>query len=344
MNNIPALRKSINPRSFPVLNVMTFNIHQLPASTPSGTPGTDCTTERASYAESLIRSRNCDVVVLTEAFNYDAELMRRRLQDVYPHQTQLVGQYCSGWTGGNWNSYSGKCSGGAVFVNGGVAILSKYRILEKHQLVFSSSLLSADYLSNKGVALVKIADRYREAPPVWLAGMHLQAKDSQQAQEVRTFQLSEFKQFAYEKTMGAPVIVAGDFNIPFYEVDVNDGQAPLNYSSGEYRFNCASLRLSLIPNQLGAGYSYDMVNNPRARVQATEADAKYQNVLDYVGCLARPDDYRYPVKLLGIDESGEAAPVCGVPSDHQSVMAAVDVSYLVPQPEIPAGRDGGCDG
>jgi hypothetical protein len=188
---LPAAQAASGPGTD--ISVMAFDVEQLPTSVPATTPGTDHRKERAALAEKLIRSKAPEVVALTEAFTSETQKVRSSLKGRYPYQTELVGQNCRG---PEWDSYSGDCSNSPVVISGGFAILSKYPIKEKHQLIFDdSSKNSWDHWANKGAALVRLDV---QGAPVWIAGTDLQADEKTPVEDakVRLKQLAQLHTWA----------------------------------------------------------------------------------------------------------------------------------------------------
>ncbi|ARZ65958.1 sphingomyelinase C [Streptomyces albireticuli] len=316
----------------PAISVMAFNVEQLPSITEiARTWGSDRRTERATVAAEVIRRENPDVVVLDEAFNKYAQAMRTDLRKAYPHQSSLVGEHCGGK--GNWTSYAGNCSNSPIVVNGGVTVLSKYPILESHQLVYSDSdRKTSDYKSNKGAALVRLSV---DGAPVWVAGTHLQADEEsgspiENTRKVRLRQLRELRSWATEKSGGRPVIVAGDLNVEYHATDPRDGRAPTGAVSADVAEADGALGGKLSPQHI-TQHTYDMVGNARAKLRddAKGSYAKYRNRLDYIGYINGTGpaptftDGRV-VSYAGLHKGGD--PLAEIPSDHQPLVSRVTVA------------------
>ncbi|MGA5134077.1 sphingomyelin phosphodiesterase [Streptomyces olivoreticuli] len=312
------------------LSVMAFNVEQLPSITDiAGTPGSDRKAERREAAAAVIKRENADVVVLDEAFNKYAQAMRNaELKEIYPYQTKLVGEYCSG--SDKWTSFTGNCSNSPFVVNGGVTLLSKYPISESHQLVYNNSdSKTADYKSNKGAALARLSVSGKS---VWVAGTHLQADEAgsspvENTRKVRLEQLKELRSWASQKAKGEPVVVAGDFNVEYYTTDPKNGHAPGSVSGEVAKANEALGGVLATPNT--SGYTYDMVNNPRAKLRdENNRYAKYRNRLDYIGYIkgtgTQPSisDEKI-VSYDGLRKGGD--PLSEIPSDHQPIVSRVTV-------------------
>lgn len=289
------------------VSVLSFNLYQLPWVADTNTSGK---AQRAGYAESAIRSQNADVVVLQEAFSAQAETMRSNLLDAYPHQTPLLGQSCSASFG--WTAVSGNCSNSIFVVNGGVTILSKHPITAKYQHVFNASQMwTADYNSNKGVALVRIDTGNG---PLWVAGTHLQADTTPsaraEAHNVRMNQLGEIDTLVRARTGDDPVVLAGDLNVEYYA-----GASRLD-GAGRNEIQQAQVRSGLTVGDPSAyGYTYDGVTNP---LVAAQGYASYRDTLDYLGVRTGGSATLGPVSMVTF-ASGSVA------SDHYIVRGTVTI-------------------
>ncbi|KAG0309667.1 hypothetical protein BGZ98_009987 [Dissophora globulifera] len=149
-----------------------------------------------------------DVIVIEEC--WDSDPCGILLNGLHPYQTPKVGQTKSGW-----DSTSGSYSSTSV-ENGGVVILSKWPILQKHQFIFKDAC-GADWFANKGFAYVQIA--YQGIANIHVFGTHLQSDDSAcasgQAAKDRGSALDAWRSFIDSRNIPANelVIMAGDFNI-----------------------------------------------------------------------------------------------------------------------------------
>jgi endonuclease/exonuclease/phosphatase family metal-dependent hydrolase len=291
------------------VTVLSFNLWQLPWI---ANPNTSDKEARARAAEDVIRKAGADVVVLEEAFSAQAEELRNRLVDALPFQTPLVGQYCT--TSPGWTSVDGNCSNSPIVVNGGVTVLSKWPITAKHQLVYRNSYQgTADYLSNKGAALVRLQVNGR---PVWVAGTHLQADEAPdtlpKAHQIRMAQLGELHGLIAKYAPATePVAVAGDLNIEYWAgQDRRDDLGRTQAQQGE-----AALDGKL--STVGAGeYTFDAATNPNA---AKSVPVTYRDTLDYIGAVfagGRPRAVAGPVRLVRYDGGT-------IPSDHYPVVAKI---------------------
>lgn len=291
------------------VKVMAFNIWQLPWI---ASPNTSDKQARARAAEDVIRANDADVVVLDEAFSAQAEDLRNRLKDGWPHQTPLVGQHCG--TSPGWTTVNGNCSNSPIVVNGGVTVLSKAPVTEQHQLVFRNSYSgTADYLSNKGAALTRLVVGGK---PLWIAGTHMQADEGPEtlpkAHEIRMAQLGEIRDLVTKYAPASePVVIAGDLNIEFWA-----GQARKD-SLGRTQVQQGEAVLGGVLRTTGEGaYTFDAATNPNA---AKSVPATYRDSLDYVGAVragGRPLAAVGPVQLVHYDGGT-------IPSDHYPVVAKI---------------------
>lgn len=289
------------------VSVLSFNLYQLPFVADTNTSGKAL---RAGYAESVIRAQSADVVVLQEAFSAQAETMRSNLLDLYPHQTPLLGQSCSASFG--WTAVSGNCSNSIFVVNGGVTILSKHPITAKYQHVFNASQMwTADYNSNKGVALVRVDTG---DGPLWVAGTHLQADTTPSARAaahlVRMNQLGEIDTLVNARTGTDPVVLAGDLNVEYYAgASRLDGNGRNELQQGEVRSGFT------IGSPSAYGYTYDGVANP---LVAAQGYATYRDTLDYIGVRTGGSATLGPVSMVTFAAGAVA-------SDHYIVRGTVTI-------------------
>ncbi|GAA1977580.1 sphingomyelin phosphodiesterase [Amycolatopsis minnesotensis] len=289
--------------------VMAFNVYQLPWIAAPDAADKD---KRAHAAEDVIRAADPDVLVLEEAFSAQAEALRARLADRWPHQTPLVGRHCD--TSPGWTTVDGNCSSSPVVVNGGVTVLSKHPSTEQHQLVYEHSYPgTADYLSNKGAALARLVVGGR---PLWVAGTHLQADEAPdtlpKAHEIRMAQLAELRALVAKYVPRAePVVIGGDLNIEYWAGrDRRDGLGRTQAEQGE-----AALDGTL--STAGPGeFSFDAKTNPLA---AKSVPPTYRDSLDYLGTVrgsGRPPVAVGPVRLVHYGGGT-------IPSDHYPVVAEI---------------------
>ncbi|WP_445250166.1 sphingomyelin phosphodiesterase [Microcoleus sp. OTE_8_concoct_300] len=191
------------------------------------------------------------------------------LRPLYPYYTYHLGKECSG---SQWDEYRGNCSKFWSVINGGVVIMSKYPITQKIQLVYNNSAVgSADYLSNKGAAYVKID---KERYTYHIVGTHMQADEGKKTYpDIREKQLQEIKGLVDSLTIPSnePVIVGGDLNVPY--TDEVTGEFIKNRLGGQYNY-------ALVPGQ----GSFSAVSNLYAKCLAEEMGypPNYDNTLDYI--------------------------------------------------------------
>ena len=190
------------------LKVMAYNIMQLNVQDWDQA-------DRAQRLPGAIAalSERPDVILISEAFNSEADIALSKLAELYPYQTPNVGEYCHGR---DWDSLTGNCSNNPFVIRGGVVILSKHPIIQQKAHVFSNSLTGSwDYFANKGFAYVEIekaGKRYH------LIGTHLQATHDDNTHDehrVRIKQLEEIQTFITSENIAKdePVIIGGDMNV-----------------------------------------------------------------------------------------------------------------------------------
>ncbi|MFE3865617.1 hypothetical protein ACFXPT_35090 [Streptomyces goshikiensis] len=309
------------------VSIMTFNIEQLPLGTPPWVAGADYRLERSRTAQALIGVLYPDVVVLNEAFSIEADALCAELADIYPHQTPLLGDSCSGV---GWDGSDGACD--ITMFNGGVRILCRQHlaIKKKYQLVFRNYAAgTADSFSNKGAVLVCLHPS--EGEDMWIVGTHLQADEGGVQASVRLAQMSELVTWAHEKAGNIPIVLAGDINSPLHETGP-DGTPNLETISAEYieMENLLGPDGLLFPERrnLKGDATYNMRINPRAKLRATAEVINYANVLDYIGYIGNGatwigfrdtaiiDYHNYGFINQAIDS---------VPSDHHPMRTTVEV-------------------
>ncbi|SIO35552.1 sphingomyelin phosphodiesterase [Salinivibrio sp. ES.052] len=248
------------------LNVMAYNIMQL-----SNLQDWD-QAERAARLPQAIADMDTqpDVILISEAFNAEAEQAMNQLANWYPYQTPNVGQDCSGE---GWDALTGNCSNSLFVVRGGVTILSKYPILTQKAHIYNQSLKGSwDYQANKGFAYAKI-DKNGEV--FHLIGTHLQATHdgmSDEEHQVRLGQLSEIKHFIDNAAISAdePVIIGGDMNVEWSRQDeIKDMKAALN---GALRFTEPEVTSFSAPHNWFT----------KANAYHFDYDLNYNTTLDYI--------------------------------------------------------------
>lgn len=257
----------------PDFTVMTYNTMQLPSYQDWDQAN------RRSRLPAAIRAlaTRPDVIVFEEIFTDEAYAQLVNLQDIYPYRTGTVGYRCSG---DGWNSTSGDCSNSVSVVRGGVVVLSRWPIIEKHQLIYRNSRYGSwDYQSNKGVAYVRVR---KEGYDFHIAGTHLQASDTMVFEPdsddrpdhaVRMAQLDEMRQWldAFHIPATDPIVIAGDLNVEYSKG--NDVIAMLDASGTDLEYPATE------------GYrSFSAKTNwlTRANAYYSEFDLDYDDTLDYV--------------------------------------------------------------
>lgn len=247
------------------INVMAYNIMQLSVQDWDQS-------ERAARLPNAIRTLPAqpDVILISEAFNSEAESALAALRDIYPYQTPNVGQDCSG---NGWDGLTGNCSSSPFVIRGGVVALSKYPIVEQRAHVYQNSLYGSwDYMANKGFVYIKIE---KEGRPFHLVGTHLQAThdgDTAEEHQVRLGQLGEIHSFINGLSIPAsePVIIGGDMNVEWSKQ--NEIQDMLQTSHATMQFDAS-----------GPG-SFDATSNWHTRANAYyfDYDLDYNDSLDYL--------------------------------------------------------------
>ncbi|MGW6688211.1 sphingomyelin phosphodiesterase [Streptomyces sp. NPDC054961] len=185
-----------------------------------------------------------DVVVVQEAFDNGAsDALKANASAQYPYQTPVVGRSKSGWdaTGGAYSSTTPE--------DGGVAILSKWPVLRKEQVVYKDAC-GADWWSNKGFAYVVLDVN---GAKVHVVGTHAQSTDpgcgAGEAADMRARQFRTIDAFLDGKNIPAneQVIVAGDMNV--------------DSRSAEYASMLADADLAGSDTRTGHPYSFDTALN-----------------------------------------------------------------------------------
>jgi len=303
------------------LKIMTYNIQQVPNF--GGLLDQDQENRMTQLVKALKSLKaKPDVIVFQELLIAPGfGRVSDELKEFYPHHSKLLGAECSGSnycaTGKKenssqdgkcpppgWNSSTGNCRPlfvsdslmqfksmptldqlkGNVQTSGGIAIFSKFRIVERHGLIFKAvNESTVDYLGNKGALLVKIEldnNRKRRAAngqpkSVWVMGLHLQSDSGLSffSQPIREAQAKEvdswMEQGLFHIENNEPVIVAGDLNVPF-----KMQPKALEELSGILKIVVPNVTMSL-------GGSYSTKNN--VMTKALEFPIEYDDMLDYVG-------------------------------------------------------------
>lgn len=207
--------------------------------------------------------QNQDVAVFQELQdNSSSEALLQGLKARFPHQTPVIGRSQSGWDGTEgWD--------GARPEDGGVAIVSRWPIVEKRQYLFRNAGCSWDQYALKGFAYAKlqVGGQYYH-----VLGTHLQSEDSgcKDHAAVRQAQLREIADWlrARQLPKDEVVLIAGDMNV--------DRRKP-----AEYRAMLDILQANE-PRYAGVSDSFDTARNGLAleRYGARGGDAP--EYLDYI--------------------------------------------------------------
>ncbi|MCX5193376.1 sphingomyelin phosphodiesterase [Streptomyces sp. NBC_00249] len=185
-----------------------------------------------------------DVVVVQEAFdNAASDALKANSAAQYPYQTPVMGRSKSGWdaTGGAYSTTTPE--------DGGVAILSKWPIIRKEQVVYKDAC-GADWWSNKGFAYAVLDVN---GAKVHVVGTHAQSTDpgcgAGEAAQMRSRQFKAIDAFLDGKNIpaGEQVVVAGDMNV--------DSRTP------EYASMLADADLAGADTRTGHPYSFDTALN-----------------------------------------------------------------------------------
>lgn len=246
------------------LKVMTHNVYMLSTNLyPNWGQN-----ERADLIGAADYMKNQDVVILNEVFDNNASNhLLGNLKKEYPNQTAVLGRS----NGNEWDKTLGNYSSSTP-EDGGVAIVSKWPIVEKVQYVFEKGC-GPDNLSNKGFVYTKIKknDRF-----VHVIGTHLQAEDNMCGQtlpaSVRTKQLQEIQEFIKNKNIpnNEYVLIGGDMNVNKINAE--------NNSDSEYASMFKTLHAS-IPSYTGHTATWDAMTNSIAKYNFPDSPAEY---LDYI--------------------------------------------------------------
>ncbi|MBT2384170.1 sphingomyelin phosphodiesterase [Streptomyces sp. ISL-11] len=203
-----------------------------------------------------------DVVVLQEAFDNGAsDALKANAAGQYPYQTPVVGRSKGGWdaTSGNYSTTTPE--------DGGVAVLSKWPIVRKEQVIFKDAC-GSDWWSNKGFAYVVLNVN---GTKVHLVGTHTQSTDSGcKAGEAAADRAKQFRQIdafldAKNIPAGEQVMLAGDLNVDSH--------------SAEYASMLADADLAPADSRTGHPYSFDTKENS---IAAYRYPTDGREDLDYV--------------------------------------------------------------
>ncbi|MFT0138281.1 endonuclease/exonuclease/phosphatase family protein [Alcanivoracaceae bacterium MT1] len=214
--------------------LMTYNVFMMPFVLKGmGIPLlTDVNIkERARLIGDAEFLKGNDVIIFTEGFSPEADVLKEALEEEYPFQTPVLGQSRNGWssqdagnfrpvdfltglTGNVLDHFINTDYSTIAAMNGGVFIVSRHEIVEKRQYVFAGGC-GFDRGANKGFVYVKIN---RNGNFFHVIGTHLQSEDSlcnRPASEIRASQIEEVKTFLRGQNIPEEdvVFIGGDFNI-----------------------------------------------------------------------------------------------------------------------------------
>lgn len=207
------------------IKLLTYNVYLLPRGISDWLQDV-----RAKYLTYSNIFDGHDAVILNELFDtVSSKTLLDGLKSKYPHHTPVVGSSKEGWntTLGNYSN--------TASANGGVAIISRWPIVEKVQYIYASGC-GWDNISNKGFAYIKIN---KNGNFIHIIGTHTQAEDSlcQNAAAIRTRQFQNIQNFIETKSINPEevVFIGGDLNVnketPEYYRMIETLQVnPLNYA------------------------------------------------------------------------------------------------------------------
>lgn len=155
-----------------------------------------------------------DILILEEVFTEHAfDFLVTSLGPFYPYHTEVLADSCDDK---DWTSVGGNCQKASLKHNGGVFILSRWPITERHAYVYYAGCVGStfDFLAQKGVVYAKISvgegDQHQV---IHVVGTHLQA--SRRGHDVRMQQIDEMDRWIDQFTIKKedPIILGGDFNV-----------------------------------------------------------------------------------------------------------------------------------
>lgn len=214
--------------------VMSYNIQQL------GYPdwfGSHFEQSRLELIPDAIRALPLrpDVLVFQEAFtDASADYLKAALLKEYPFSTLVVANECDK----GWDSVEGNCTEDTVKHNGGVMILSRWPIDERHAYVYKAVRVSYtfDFMAQKGAvyaALTMMKGNFKKR--IHVIGTHLQADGG--SHDIRVQQLKEMKTWIdqFDIPKNEPIIMAGDFNIDMAETQKFADMLTVTNTSVEFK-------------------------------------------------------------------------------------------------------------
>ncbi|KAF9916402.1 hypothetical protein BX616_003845, partial [Lobosporangium transversale] len=208
----------------------------------------------------VVAAKNATISVLSDNVYFLSETLYPNWGQ-NPYQTPTLGRNKNGW-----DSTSGEYSW-VYPENGGVAIMSKWPIKQKHQFIFSHGC-GWDKLSNKGFVYAVLDYK---GTNIHVFGTHTQSDDSQcgqgEAASYRAQAMDAWRRFIDSRNIpkNELVIMAGDFNI---DRDTN-----------EFKDLLTRLDVHQPTTYKGHAWTYDPKNNQIARYNDPNHPQQY---LDYV--------------------------------------------------------------
>lgn len=224
------------------LRVLTHNLQMLPTPIGKNDLGRAALFGEASYWQGY------DVVALQELFDpWATPVVLGSMRSEYPHQTPVIGSPAAGWDFTLGSPHP-------TITNGGVAIVSRYPIVEMGQYIYPAGC-GSDGLAAKGFAYARIS---RHGRSVHVVSTHLQANDAtcwltlSNPATIRASQLQAIGAFIAGRDIPSsePVIITGDLNI--------------SKGSAEYTSMLSTLRAAAPTAFTGAPFSLDGTTNSMA--------------------------------------------------------------------------------
>ncbi|CAD2105703.1 sphingomyelin phosphodiesterase, putative [Plasmodium vinckei brucechwatti] len=158
------------------------------------------------------------------------------------------------------------------FLSGGIIILSKHKIMQKHALIFENCKFP-EMFSAKGAVYIKVNIKNRS---INIVSTHLHAGNSKSDQKCRRKQIKELSKWVYQGPpsefikKGEPLFFVGDFNIRY----IKDESFFKEATSSKY-LNCAVTNNTLET-------TYDSSINDYCEYAEDDFDHKYIDTLDYI--------------------------------------------------------------
>jgi sphingomyelin phosphodiesterase len=243
--------------------LLTFNVFFLPKIlAPYG---------QQARAEMIAKAgfmKGQDLIILNELFEAEpSATLLNSLKGEYPFQTPILAAPFTQWDA-SLGAFRPLALG-----NGGVAVVSRWPILEKVQYIYADSC-GSDGFSRKGFVYVKVMKNGRAYHTI---GTHAQSEADdckvKTPASVRAHQFDEIRQFLTERNIPADevVFIGGDLNV------IKD--------TPEYQDLLQRLEV-LEPNSYaGHNTSWDPIGNGLAYVQYQDFD--HAEYLDYIFVSAR---------------------------------------------------------